>query len=234
MRLGVIYVASVVFHLGLAAAVSAIDPPEVIETVRITLREPPPEVTEPEEPPPPPPEPEAPPPPPVAEAPPPPPRPRPEAPPPPVPQAPAPAPMLGVAMQGGVGLGGVAVPVGSTSAPAAPQVTRTATRTLEAAPEPQQRTSDGCDEEATRPRPLEMPQPAYTDEARTAAIEGRVRVRIEVDESGAVSNVEVLEGLGHGLDEAAVAAVRGARFEPSMRCGRAMAASFTIAVRFTL
>jgi protein TonB len=238
MRLSLIaiYGASFVFHAGLAVVFASIEPPPVMETVRIELRDPPPVEEPPEvEEPPPPPEPETPPPP-VAEAPPPPPRPQAEPPPPP-PQAPAPPPMLGASMQGGVGAGGIALPAGSTQAPAAqPEpVVRRAERTLEAAPEPERQAAEsGCAEEASRPRPISMPQPAYTDEARTATIEGRVRVRIEVDATGAVSNVEVLEGLGHGLDEAAIEAVRGARFDPALRCGEAVSATFTISVRFTL
>ena len=47
--------------------------------------------------------------------------------------------------------------------------------------------------------------PEYTEEARAAAIEGKVRVEITVDASGAIRSVKVLEGLGHGLDEAAYA-----------------------------
>lgn len=242
--LGFVYAASFALHGGLAAIVSAIEPPPVVETVRITVREAPPP-PEPEAPPPPPPEVEAPPPPPPppepVAAPPPPPRPRPETPPPPpAPTPAAPPPLLGASMQGGVGLGGIAVPVGETSGvPASQQTERVtrqaAARELEAPPpEPRRAAAPECTEEASRPRPLSMPQPAYTETARAAGIEGRVRVRVDVDESGAVANVVVLEGLGHGLDEAAIESVRGARFEPAVRCSRPVSASFTISVRFTL
>lgn len=250
-RLTLLYVGSLAAHAVLAAAVSAIEPPPIVETVRITMREapPPPPPTEPQAEPPPPPEPVAPPPPSAPEPPPPapPPRPRPtaeppaEAAPPPPPAAAAPLD-FGVAMQGGVGLGGVAVPVGDVhaapdSAPRAEVVRTAAARTLEAQPEerPRRRSApDECQEEPSRPRPISMPQPAYTDDARAAQVEGRVRVRLEVDETGSVTSVEVVEGLGHGLDEAARAAVREARFEPATRCGAAVAATFTISVRFTL
>lgn len=228
-----IYAASLAFHAGLAVVLASIEPPAIVETVRIQMRDAPP-VEEPphDEPPPPPPEPEAPPPP-VAEAPPPPP-PRPRAEPPPPVAQPAPVPMMGAAMQGGVNTGGIPIPAGDPSAPPPQPIVRREERTLEAPPPAHEEQPSGCAEEATRPRPISMPQPAYTDDARTALIEGRVRVRIEVDSSGAVSNVEVLEGLGHGLDEAAIEAVRGARFEPATQCGEAVAATFTIAVRFTL
>jgi len=79
-----------------------------------------------------------------------------------------------------------------------------------------------------------MPHPAYTDEAREAAVEGRVRVRITVDATGRVSDAQVLAPLGYGLDESALAAVREASFEPATRCGRAVSTTFVISVRFTL
>ncbi|MBX3272989.1 MAG: energy transducer TonB, partial [Sandaracinaceae bacterium] len=145
--------------------------------------------------------------------------------------------------QGGLGLGGIAIPVGDPQAPAAeaapaaqPRVTRSEARTLEAAAEraPARRSNTDCDEEEVRPRPVSIPQPAYTDAARGQEIEGRVRLRVEVDAEGGVSSVAVVAGLGHGLDESAVASMRTARFEPATRCGRPVASSFTISVRFTL
>ena len=79
-----------------------------------------------------------------------------------------------------------------------------------------------------------MPHPAYTEDARAAGVEGKVRVEIAVDASGAVSSARVLEGLGHGLDEAALDAVRGATFTPAARCGSPVGSTFTLSVRFAL
>jgi protein TonB len=79
-----------------------------------------------------------------------------------------------------------------------------------------------------------MGRPEYTEEARAASIEGKVRVEITVDASGAIRSVKVLEGLGHGLDEAAVRAVEGATFEPAMQCGKPVESTFTVSIRFTL
>ena len=94
--------------------------------------------------------------------------------------------------------------------------------------------ADTCDEPQKKPRPLSVPQPAYTDDARAAGISGRVRVEITVDDRGHVSRVRVLEGLGHGLDEAALAAARAATFEAATRCGKPVHATFTVAMRFSL
>jgi protein TonB len=94
--------------------------------------------------------------------------------------------------------------------------------------------AEECAEAAVKPKPLNIVQPAYTDEARAQQIEGKVRVEITVGPDGAVTNVRVLQGLGHGLDEAALDAARGSTFEPGTRCGKAVATTFTIGMRFSL
>ena len=48
-----------------------------------------------------------------------------------------------------------------------------------------------------------------------AKVEGEVLLLIEIDETGAVTYVEVLQGLGHGLDEAAAEAARQFTFSPA-------------------
>jgi protein TonB len=85
-----------------------------------------------------------------------------------------------------------------------------------------------------KPRPLGIVRPAYTEEARRARVEGRVRLELEVDEQGVVKNARVLEGLGHGLDEAALAAARNLRFDAARQDGRPVASRFIIAMRFVL
>ncbi|MDB4989239.1 MAG: hypothetical protein JWN04_4417, partial [Myxococcaceae bacterium] len=91
-----------------------------------------------------------------------------------------------------------------------------------------------CDEVASKPKPLVMNRPEYTEEARAAAVEGKVRVELTVDATGAVKNVKVLESLGHGLDEAALRAVQAASFEPAQQCGKPVSATFVVSIRFSL
>jgi protein TonB len=83
-------------------------------------------------------------------------------------------------------------------------------------------------------RPLGVVRPSYTDEARRARVQGRVRIELAVDDHGQVSDARLLEGLGYGLDEAALEAARRLRFAPAMRCSRPIAAPFVIAMRFVL
>ncbi len=94
--------------------------------------------------------------------------------------------------------------------------------------------ADACPDAATRPQPLAMPSPRYTDAARAAGITGRVRVAIDVDAEGNVTSVEVIGSLDPGLDEAAIEAARAARFRPATHCGQPIAARFTVAIRFEL
>ncbi len=65
------------------------------------------------------------------------------------------------------------------------------------------------------PALLEFVQAPYPTEAASAGIEGAVRLILDVDATGAVTNVEVAEPVGHGFDEAAIAAARAFRFSPA-------------------
>ncbi len=125
------------------------------------------------------------------------------------------------------GTGGIAVPVGR---PAAAAPVTTTTKTLS---RPARAQADACDEPPAKPKLLSRPTPAYTDEARAASIAGKVRVEITVDEQGRVVSVRVLQGLGYGLDEAAIAAARGMTFEPAVRCGKVASATFKVGFNFS-
>jgi protein TonB len=136
-------------------------------------------------------------------------------------------PDFGISLSNGGGAGGVAVPVGR-SAVASPVTATTKTLTRAARP----RTED-CDEPPAKPKLLSRPTPPYTDQARAAGVAGKVRVEITIDEQGRVVAVRVLQGLGYGLDEAAVAAARGMTFEPAVRCGKPASATFKIGFNFS-
>jgi TonB family protein len=76
--------------------------------------------------------------------------------------------------------------------------------------------------------------PDYSDPARAAKIQGLVLLRVEIDGSGRIRNVRVDRGLGLGLDEKAMEAVRRWRFLPGMRDGKAVATSAVVEIRFRL
>ena len=66
------------------------------------------------------------------------------------------------------------------------------------------------------------PEPGFTDDARQAKVSGRVRRRVVLAADGSVKHIVPEESLGHGLTEETIKAVRGVRFEPALRSGRAV------------
>ena len=67
----------------------------------------------------------------------------------------------------------------------------------------------------TGPKVLFKPKPQYTEEAVKLHLEGTVSVRLRVTSSGGVQVLGVTNGLGHGLDQSALAAVQATRFQPA-------------------
>jgi protein TonB len=71
----------------------------------------------------------------------------------------------------------------------------------------------------TMPLPQGRCDGKYTEAAKLAGIEGTVVLDLVVDERGRVRDVRVVSGLGHGLTEAAIAAVKQCRFSPGEKDG---------------
>ena len=92
-----------------------------------------------------------------------------------------------------------------------------------------------CTEEPTKPEPISKTEIGYTQQARQDNVEGRLVLRVTVDENGAVTSVTVVSSVEPSLDAAAIEAVKQWRFKPAMRCGRPVAGgTYTIARRFEL
>jgi protein TonB len=64
------------------------------------------------------------------------------------------------------------------------------------------------------------PDPEYTDEARKAKMQGSVTLEVFVRADGRVGRVKIVKGLGLGLDERAMDAVRAWRFDPARDAAR--------------
>jgi TonB family protein len=76
--------------------------------------------------------------------------------------------------------------------------------------------------------------PLYSDEARRRGIEGIVTIGVHVDERGALSDARVMNGLGAGLDQNALVAVRQWRFRPGTRAGVPVPSDAEVEIEFTL
>jgi protein TonB len=91
----------------------------------------------------------------------------------------------------------------------------------------------------------EMPEPiggiqaiqskiVYPEIAKRAGIEGKVYVLAFVDETGIVTKAEIIKGLGAGLDDAALNAVKATKFKPGKQRGKPVKVQVSIPIVFKL
>lgn len=74
----------------------------------------------------------------------------------------------------------------------------------------------------------------YTEDARQRGVSGDVLLEIVVRRDGTVGDIKVLQGLGSGLNDRAVQAVRQWRFTPARRQGTPVDVIVEVAVEFKL
>jgi protein TonB len=95
------------------------------------------------------------------------------------------------------------------------------------------------------PVPEELPAPIgglkslqekvhYTEIARRAGVEGTVFIEVKIDKNGNVVDAFVKKGLGAGLDEEALNAVRLTTFIPGKQRGRPVNVIMVIPIKFVL
>ncbi|OGV00872.1 MAG: energy transducer TonB [Ignavibacteria bacterium RIFOXYC2_FULL_35_16] len=91
----------------------------------------------------------------------------------------------------------------------------------------------------------EMPEPiggiqaiqskiVYPEIAKRAGVEGKVYVLAFVNEQGIVTKAEIIKGLGAGLDEAALGAVKQTKFKPGKQRGKPVKVQVSIPIVFKL
>ncbi len=76
-------------------------------------------------------------------------------------------------------------------------------------------------------------EPVYTDDAKRARVAGNVVLSTVISPSGEATQIEIVNALGHGLDEEAREALQRWRFEPGKKDGRPMAVASNVEFRFT-
>ncbi len=81
---------------------------------------------------------------------------------------------------------------------------------------------------------LYQPDPQFSEEARKAKFSGNVVVYLWVDTDGRPSHIRVVRGVGMGLDEKAVEAVRQYRFKPAMKNGKPVTVDLYVDVNFQI
>ncbi|MEO7144677.1 MAG: energy transducer TonB, partial [Bryobacteraceae bacterium] len=87
---------------------------------------------------------------------------------------------------------------------------------------------------SSAPKLLFMVEPEYSEEARKSRYQGTVTLRLVVDSAGHPRDVQVVRGIGLGLDERAVEAVGRWRFLPAHRDGKPVPAPAIVEVTFHL
>ena len=78
------------------------------------------------------------------------------------------------------------------------------------------------------------PNPVYTEEARSLKLEGEVLLEVSFSANGTLHVNRVVRGLGHGLDEAAIAAANKIRFKPALRGGQPVDSTAVVHVTFQM
>jgi len=86
--------------------------------------------------------------------------------------------------------------------------------------------------EVKRPEILFQIKPEYTQEARMAKTRGTVIVEAIIDEEGCIRSTRALQGLGNGLTESALRAVRTWVFKPATLEGKPVKVYYVLSINF--
>jgi protein TonB len=86
----------------------------------------------------------------------------------------------------------------------------------------------------SQPVVLYAPEPEFSEEARKAKVAGNVVVYLQVDPNGRPVHVRVIRGIGLGLDEKAMEAVRQYKFKPAMKDGKPVTVEMNVEVNFQI
>jgi TonB family protein len=81
---------------------------------------------------------------------------------------------------------------------------------------------------------LHMVKPVYPFMARRMNKEGKVLLRVSIDEKGILRNVEVVEPAGFGFTEAALDAVKKSTYKPARKNGYSASSLALLPIRFRL
>lgn len=82
----------------------------------------------------------------------------------------------------------------------------------------------------TAPAVIFKVEPEYTDEARAAHLQGTESISLEIGPDGVARELRVIRGVGLGLDEKGIEAIRQWRFKPGTKDGQSVTVSATIEV----
>jgi protein TonB len=138
--------------------------------------------------------------------------------------------VVGISLSSTTSAGGIAAPVGNTlygkTADRA-----TAPQEVKAYSAPKYTPIYQVDQEPRLASEVKIP---YPEQARRAGIEGTVTLSITIDPEGRVLSARVVNGPGHGLNEAARDAILRFRFKPAINGGEAVSTEMKYSYTFLL
>jgi protein TonB len=88
--------------------------------------------------------------------------------------------------------------------------------------------------EAGSPRFIHRELPEYPFLARKLGKEGKVVLRLALDEKGRLQRIDTVEASGFGFADAASRAIRKSTFEPAISNGAAISSLVLVPIRFVL
>jgi protein TonB len=75
----------------------------------------------------------------------------------------------------------------------------------------------------------------YPEEAKEKKIEGKVFAKFVIEKDGSVTNVEIVKGVGYGMDEETLRVVKMLpKWNPGKQSGKAVRQAFTMPITFSL
>ena len=86
----------------------------------------------------------------------------------------------------------------------------------------------------TNSRLISSVEPEYSEQARQAGLQGTVSLYAEIDTKGEPTKIQVLHGLGMGLDEKAIQSAQQWRFRPNLKNGYPVRLGQSIDIDFHL
>jgi TonB family protein len=78
------------------------------------------------------------------------------------------------------------------------------------------------------------PKPEYSEEAVRLKVEGIVKLQVTLKTSGQVEVLNVINGLGYGLDEKAISAAKQVKFKPAQHEGKDVDSTVVMSIIFEL
>jgi protein TonB len=94
-------------------------------------------------------------------------------------------------------------------------------------------TSEGTDFDV-RPTPVKTPPPEYPSKMRRDGITGVVALKVEIDETGAVTDCSVAKSSNAEFEQPAMNAVKNWKFKPAQKGGSPVKIRLVIPIKFSL